>query len=125
MRLRVSLGSALLGALVLACGAPKVEDGGATPVLRHPVTLRVLNYNFLQARIFVRGGGYRQRLGEVESGGDRTFEFSWPYADVQVEIDLISVPSTFTEPMPVLPGDTLQLEIQQSPGIAPIVRRVR
>jgi hypothetical protein len=89
------------------------------------VTLRVLNYNYLQARIFAISSGYRERLGAVTSGAERTFTFPWPYADLQVEVSLISVPSTFTDAMPVLPGDTLQLEVQQSPGMPPIVRRVR
>ena len=124
MRLRVFLPIALLAAMTLACGGPK-EEGETAPVLRRPITLRVLNYNFMQARVFVTSGGYRKRLGEVESGADRSWEFPWPYADLQVEIALISVPSTFTESMPVIPGDTLQLEIQQSPGTRPIVRRVR
>ncbi len=125
MRVRALSAAVVLSAVCASCGTSREEGAESAPVPRLEVTLQVRNYNYLQARIFARSGGYRERLGTVESGAERSFAFSWPHGDLQVEVSLISVPSTLTEPMPVLPGDTLQLEIQQSPGTPPMVRRVR
>ena len=76
------------------------------------LSLFVRNQNFYDATLYAIGpGGMRQRLGTVTGNTEETLRFRWSRLELRIEIDLLSVGSTLTEPLPVDEGDELELII--------------
>ena len=102
--------------IVLACGrSGQASDNSAQghiPDRTRDLTLSVRNQNFYDATLYaIAPGHYRQRLGFVTGNSEDTFTFRWSAIELRIEIDLLSVGSTVTEPLPVDEGDELELII--------------
>jgi hypothetical protein len=88
------------------------KSAEAEPQPQAEVTLEVENQNFNDARIYLVLYGERTRLGQVPGHSTRTFSFALPPDDVRIEVSFIGGGGFVTEPMPVMPGDPLVLQIQ-------------
>ena len=76
------------------------------------ITLVAKNQNFYDATLHAIGlGGTRRLLGRVAGNSEESFVFRWSSVELRIEIDLLSVGSTVTEPLPVDEGDELELII--------------
>lgn len=93
-----------------ACG---IASRGRSPDrASRDITLVAKNQNFYDATLHAIGlGGTRQRLGNVAGNSEESFVFRWSSVELRIEIDLLSVGSTVTEPLPVDEGDELELII--------------
>ena len=104
------IGFLVVSLTVTSCGLFRQEapPGGGS----RDITLVARNHNFYDATLYAIGpGGSRQRLGRVSGNSDETFVFRWTSMDLRVEIDLLSVGSTFTDALPIDEGDELELII--------------
>jgi hypothetical protein len=88
------------------------RQGQQSPSGQREITLVARNQNFYDATLYAIGpGGSRQRLGRVSGNSDETFSFRWSSMELRIEIDLLSVGSTFTDALPIDEGDELELII--------------
>jgi hypothetical protein len=101
----------LAGVLVVsACGAKEAawgirsEDTGR-------ILLEVYNDNFLDARVFARWNGERQRLGLVTGNSSDRFELRGRTGTLRIEVDFVAGGSFLSEPIQVGPGDNLTFRI--------------
>lgn len=94
------------------CAGQKGADAEAGPQSPAEVTIEVENQNFNDARIYLLLYGERTRLGQVPGHSTRTFSFALPPDDVRIEVSFIGGGGFVTEPMPVMLGDELVLQIQ-------------
>lgn len=114
----VLVGTATL--LAGACGTPgrsvRVEDPFTVDrVGEREVRLHVQNLRFNDARLFAVMPGKRQLLGTVTGKSDAAFAIPFEIdSPLQIEIDLLAGPRCTTPTLPVDPGDTLDLRIDQN-----------
>lgn len=93
-------------------GDPFAGDSGGG---QRNVRLRVQNDNFYDATISAITDTGRRRLGTV--GGNQTAVFTMPWSfagGLRVQIDLLAGPTCTTDPVPVNPGETIDLRIPAS-----------
>ena len=106
---------ALVGVLAIslafsACGL--LGRGAQRQGNERDIELFARNQNFYDATLYAIGpGGTRQLLGRVPGHNDETFRFRWSAIELRVEIDLLSVGSTYTDALPIDEGDELELII--------------
>jgi hypothetical protein len=107
-RIRIGLLIAILG--LAACGS---ANRGRSPArASRDITLVAKNQNFYDATLHAIGpGGSRQLIGRVMGNSEESFVFRWSSVELRIEIELLSVGSTVTEPLPVDEGDELELII--------------
>ena len=93
-----------------ACG---IASRGRSPEsAARDITLVTDNQNFYDETLYAIGlGGTRQRLGIVAGNSKESFVFRWSALELRIEIDLLSVGSTFTDALPIDEGDELKLII--------------
>ena len=104
------LGALFCCLLLAACGVTRNVRPPEQP--SRDITLVAKNQNFYDATLHAIGlGGTRQRLGNVSGNTEETFVFRWSSVELRIEIDLLSVGSIVTEPLPVDEGDELELII--------------
>ena len=105
--------AALLLAVCLATsGCGLASRGGSRESRVRDITLVAKNQNFYDATLYAIGpGGTRQRIGMVQGNSNETFVFRWSALELRIEIDLLSVGSTFTDSLPIDEGDELELII--------------
>ena len=111
-RIRLAI-LACVTAGVIGCGQ---LSGGSeeyqVPLRDNEISLRVINQNFYDARLYARWrNGRRVSIGNLTGFSERTFTFRWEYSDLQVEINLLSVGTHVTQWMMVDRGDELELVI--------------
>lgn len=96
---------------------PVGDPFNADPGARQEVQLRVRNFNFADATVWVMAReGRRQRLGVVTGKTDAVFTVPWAFSEpMQVEFDLLAGVRCVTESMTVDPGDLLELQISVDP----------
>ena len=116
LRSRVVFALVFVCLTVFACGrSGQASDNpaqGPIPNRTRDLSLTVKNQNFYDATLYAMAPGhYRQRLGFVTGNSEDTFTFRWSAIELRIEIDLLSVGSTITEPLPVDEGDELELII--------------
>lgn len=105
----------LLAAGLGGCAGSQPADSEAEPRSEPDVTIEIENQNFNDARIYLVLFGQRTRLGQVPGNSTRTFSFALPPDDVRIAVDFIGGAGGFvTEPMPVVRGDQLVLQIQSN-----------
>ena len=110
LRSRVLLSLLTVCIATTACGLAR--QGGSMESHVRDITLVAKNQNFYDATLYSIGpAGTRQRLGRVLGNSDETFVFRWSSVELRIEIDLLPVGSTVTEPLPVDEGDQLELII--------------
>jgi hypothetical protein len=89
------------------------RSGDEGPAPKPIVTLSVENQNYYDATVYaVTEAGERQRIGRVTGLTRSTFTFRWLHNDLRVLIQLLADGSAITQPVPVNPGDSLNLVIQ-------------
>jgi hypothetical protein len=108
-----------------ACSATQEEVSDLAPGMQNEITLDVENYNFNDVTLYATTVGIRERVGRVPGSGRETFTFRWPRQSLQMQIVFLSGGRVVTETMPVMPGDRLELVIEQAAGDRAILRRGR
>ncbi len=109
-RSRLALGLLIACLGLAACGL--ASRGRSPESTARDITLVARNQNFYDATLHAIGlGGTRQLIGRVSGISEETFVFRWSSLELRIEIDLLSVGSTLTEPLPVDEGDELELLI--------------
>lgn len=116
LRLRVVFALVFACLTAFACGrsgqASENPSYGTTPNRTRDLSLTVKNQNFYDATLHaISTSGHRQLVGRVSGNSEDTFTFRWSAIELRIEIDLLSVGSTVTEPLPVDEGDELELII--------------
>jgi hypothetical protein len=94
-----------------SAGDPLAGTGG-----RNEIRIVVQNGNFYDARLYALSDGMRRPLGSV--GGNADGVFMMPLGsprDIRLEISLLAGPTCVTYPVPVDPGDTLEVQIRPGP----------
>jgi len=87
-------------------------DAANDPSQSRQITINVTNSSYAEATLHVFRGGERFRLGIVGALDDETFTMDWTQPlDMQVRIRLLAGPSCLTRPIPVDPGDIIELSI--------------
>jgi len=77
------------------------------------ITIEVSNRSYSEATLHVYRGGERFRLGIVGALDDARFTMDWQHSlELQVLIRLLAGPSCLTRPLPVDPGDIIDLAIE-------------
>ena len=77
------------------------------------VTFVIDNRSYSAATIHLFRGGERLRLGTVEALNEATFRAEWPNPfDMQLQIRLLAGPSCLTRALPVAPGETIEVQIE-------------
>lgn len=77
-----------------------------------PLRLYVDNQNFADATIYALfDGGIPVRLGQVSGKSKEVFTFDYRPGEISLQIRLLAGPTTTTQPIPVFPGDELDLII--------------
>ena len=95
-----------------AARANSAFDGTADLARSRQVTINVSNTGYAEATIHVFRGGERFRLGIVGALDDETFTVDWPQPlEMQVRIRLLAGGACLTRPIPVDPGDIIELSI--------------
>ncbi len=99
--------------LVAAIGCAAGSRGGDQQMSsQRDITLDVRNQNFYDATLYAIGpAGSRQRLGRVPGNTEENFTFRWSSLELRIEIELLSVGSTYTDALPIDEGDDLELII--------------
>jgi len=93
-----------------ACGLFRRDN--PTPDRQRDISLHAINQNFYDATFYAIGrGGTRDRLGIVGGNTEEIFRFRWSLLELRIEIDLLSVGSTYTDELPIDEGDELELII--------------
>lgn len=108
-----------------ACSATQEEFSDLDPGSQDEITLTVENYNFNDVTLYALTAGIRERVGRVRGSGSETFTFRWPRQSIQMEVVFLSGGRMVTQAMPVLPGDRLDLIIEQVAGDRAVLRRGR
>lgn len=118
MSLRTSLTLLALPLLLAGCAAGQSSPNGGGPFAAaadgpQTITIHVQNLNFNDATLWAVGRSGRERLGIIGGKADAVYRIAWDTPQpLQIEIDLLAGQSCMTEPMPVDPGDQLELQIQ-------------
>ena len=82
-----------------------------------PDEIRILvrNLNFNQARLYAVSGGRRIRLGTVGGNQEARYTIDWNFSQpLVIEINLVAGGSCSTRPIPVDPGDIIELQIESN-----------
>lgn len=102
---------------VLLLGGCFLPRSGRQPFGPEPpdqtLTVHVENFAFADATLYGIIGTARHRLGRVS--GTKEAVFTMPLAfptDIYIEIDLLAGPTCYTERVAVVPGDELQVTIE-------------
>lgn len=104
--------AAWLVLMVVACGGSGSALDELEPRAEPEVTLHVRNQNFYDAVIYATAPGQTERrIGMVPGNTDRALTFRWTWIEVQIQVRLVGATTFTTEPMPVEPGDELELTI--------------
>ena len=109
-------GKALVWILLAALGACATTR--ADPTRRAPAgdlsaTVEVRNQTQNAVTVYLWSSSFRDRLGMVEAGQHRTFDFQWRLSvDAQFIMDFLAQGCTISESIPVNEGDELLLTIQ-------------
>jgi hypothetical protein len=104
-----------LALLTASCASGRSSDnpfqgGGGSD----PIRLHVTNLLFNDATLYARLSGSRERLGILTGKDEETYTIPWePASDLRVEIDLIAGRRCTTRPIPINPGDQVQLVIDR------------
>ena len=116
----------LVGVLVGgACSTAQEDIADLAPGAQDELALTVENYNFNDVTLYALAVGIRERVGRVRGSGRETFTFRWPRQSLQMEVVFLSGGRMVTETMPVVPGDRLDLIIEQVAGDRAVLRRGR
>ena len=108
-----------------ACSATQEDVSDLAPGMQEEITLSVENYNFNDVTLYALAAGIRERVGRVRGSGRETFTFRWPRQSLQMEVVFLSGGRMVTETMPVVPGDRLDLIVEQVAGDRAVLRRGR
>ncbi len=118
--------------LLLALGACASSGGTERPTNpfaqdlaeRSQVQIRVENFNFNDATVWVRvREERRQRLGIVTGKSSAVFTIPWTISEpMRLEFDLLADVRCVTEELSVDPGDILELQISVDPSSDPQCR---
>ena len=86
------------------------------------IRLFVENNNYHQATITALGN-LRRRIGIVGGHASETFRVDWRSSDeLQLEIDLLAGATYVSNAVPLAPGETATLYIQQTMSLSTLVR---
>ncbi len=108
-----------------ACSTAQEDIADLAPGAQDELALTVENYNFNDVTLYALAVGIRERVGRVRGSGRETFTFRWPRQSLQMEVVFLSGGRMVTETMPVVPGDRLDLIIEQVAGDRAVLRRGR
>ena len=107
---------AAVGFALSACGGSGRASTGS-PFRRleaeGSILVRVVNVNFLDARLYSIRRGSRKRIGSVTGKTNAEFTVKWEFADfLQIEIDLVGGRKCTTPALMTDPGDIVELQIE-------------
>lgn len=120
-----------LAALAFAtagCGAagrgPSDSSPFSDPSVATTIEIRVVNLNFLDARLTAIRRGRRTRIGDITGKTEELFTLSWTVTDpLQIEIDLLGGGKCTTPTLLTDPGDLIQLQIEVRLDLSSYCRR--
>ena len=79
------------------------------------ITIHVTNSSYAEATLHVFRGGERSRLGIVGALDEETFTVDWTQPlEMQLRIRLLAGGTCLTRPLPVEPGDVIDLKIENN-----------
>jgi hypothetical protein len=101
-----------------ACGVREAGQGGVSTA---PVTIRIVNRNWADMRVYLQRNGARGLLGVVTSGATADFtappDLDTPGATLRLVADPIGSTVAFaSEPFQVAPGQTVEWTIRTRPA---------
>lgn len=118
--------ASLAAAVTLALPSSVVaQDGDKRATERAPVSVRVVNSNWLDVRVYVLSRGVTYHLGTVHTGTTRKFELPrWlasPGADIQLAARPIgSRESVVTQSILFSPGDVIEWRVENNLSVSPV-----
>jgi len=87
------------------------------------VRIYVTNRNFMDATVWAVTTGTRKKLGTVIGKQEEVFTLPWDFStDLWLEIDMLAGGRCTTEPLPVDPGDDLEVVIDVDMNGSPMCR---
>lgn len=109
------LACAAVAVAMSACGGSSRSSTGS-PFRRleaeSSILIRVVNVNFLDARLFAVRRGSRTRIGSVTGKTNAEFKVAWRFSDfLEIEIHLVGGRTCTTLPLMTDPGDIIELQI--------------
>ncbi len=119
-----TMGAALLAIIAVSaatnsgCVSRSARAGSAASLKLAPAIIRVINYNWHDARVYANRGGAKHRLGVVHSASSGTFrvpEYLYKLGGhVELRVELIGSSETHTAlPIPCGPGDLIEWRIRR------------
>ncbi len=116
-----------LGTAVAAAAQATDVRAAAEDSVRQGVTIKVVNNNWLDMRLYVIVGSVRYRLGTVNGLGRQTLQVPASAISIGNDIRLVAVPlgqrsANYSPVMFVSPGDELEYRIESMLALSALLR---